>query len=155
MRAQAYERVWLAICGVMLVAFLGAIAVTTFVLGHQLPGHAERIDPAHIARDPRFATPGLVEVGPGRYDAYMVAHIWSFQPSELRLPQGARVSFHVVSPDVTHGFEVVGTNVNGMVIPGYVTHLEHRFDRPGEYLILCNEYCGAGHQFMQARIIVE
>ena len=28
------------------------------------------------------------------------------------------------------------------------------FDEPGEYLIVCNEYCGLGHHFMQGKLIV-
>ena len=155
MRTHLYERVWLIFAGVMLVVFLGAIAVSAFGLGMRPPGHTERIAPARISQDPRFAQPSIKEMTPGHYEAYLVARIWSFTPGDIRIPRGSRVSFHVASPDVTHGFEIVGTDANAMVIPGYITHLEHRFDRPGEYLILCNEYCGAGHQFMQARIIVE
>ncbi|MYH50111.1 MAG: hypothetical protein F4151_11435 [Gammaproteobacteria bacterium] len=30
-----------------------------------------------------------------------------------------------------------------------------RFDRAGEYLIVCNEYCGVGHHVMSATLIVE
>ena len=29
------------------------------------------------------------------------------------------------------------------------------FPEPGEYLIVCNEYCGISHHLMQARLIVE
>jgi cytochrome c oxidase subunit 2 len=29
------------------------------------------------------------------------------------------------------------------------------FRRPGEYLIVCNEYCGLAHHLMQAKVVVE
>jgi len=139
----------------MLLAFLGAIAYSGFVMGWQPPGHSEHVDPARLAEDPHFGQPSVKEVAPGRYEAYVVARAWSFHPGDIRIPKGSTVSFRVTSADVTHGFEIVGTNVNVMIVPGFVTQVEQRFDQPGQYLILCNEYCGAGHHFMQARIIVE
>jgi cytochrome c oxidase subunit 2 len=30
-----------------------------------------------------------------------------------------------------------------------------RFDAPGEYVIICHEYCGVAHHTMAARVIVE
>ncbi len=64
------------------------------------------------------------------------------------------MTINVTSKDVIHGFEIPGTNVNMMVEPGYVNSLTTTFDKPGEYTILCNEYCGAGHHMMTARIKV-
>jgi cytochrome c oxidase subunit 2 len=34
------------------------------------------------------------------------------------------------------------------VIPGQVSEITVEFDEPGEYGIVCNEYCGAGHHTM-------
>jgi cytochrome c oxidase subunit 2 len=66
------------------------------------------------------------------------------------------VTFHVTSRDVTHGFQVVGTNANTMVVPGQVSTLTVRFEETGtdEYGLLCNEYCGAAHHAMEGRIEV-
>jgi cytochrome c oxidase subunit II len=41
------------------------------------------------------------------------------------------------------------------VLPGYVSQLTYTFERPGEYLIACNEYCGLGHHAMGGKVIVE
>jgi cytochrome c oxidase subunit 2 len=65
------------------------------------------------------------------------------------------VRFRLTSPDVVHGFQVVGANVNVLVAPGYVSELMTTFPRAGEYLIVCNEYCGLAHHLMQATIVVE
>jgi cytochrome c oxidase subunit 2 len=41
-----------------------------------------------------------------------------------------------------------------MVIPGQVSRVTATFDKPGEYLIVCHEYCGAGHHVMFGKVIV-
>lgn len=65
------------------------------------------------------------------------------------------MTFRLTSPDVIHGFQIVQTNGNTMVVPGYVSQFTTRFSRAGEYLIVCNEYCGLGHHIMSAKLIVE
>jgi cytochrome c oxidase subunit 2 len=71
----------------------------------------------------------------------------------MTLPAATPVTFHVTSIDVQHGYEIVGTNGQTMVLPGYVSQFTTEFD-PGEYLVACNEYCGVGHHVMAARIRV-
>lgn len=56
--------------------------------------------------------------------------------------------------DVVHGFEIAGTNVNMMLEPGYISEYVTTFNKPGEYTLLCNEYCGAGHHMMTSKIEV-
>jgi cytochrome c oxidase subunit 2 len=68
---------------------------------------------------------------------------------------GRPVTFRLTSPDVVHGFQIVGTNANLMVVPGYVSEVTTTFPRAGEYLVVCNEYCGLSHHLMAARLIVE
>jgi heme/copper-type cytochrome/quinol oxidase subunit 2 len=54
---------------------------------------------------------------------------------------------------VTHGYQIVRTNAQSMVIPGYVSQFTSTFDA-GEYLVVCNEYCGVGHHTMFAKLHV-
>ncbi len=61
----------------------------------------------------------------------------------------------MTSPDVIHGFYIQGTRVNLMVIPGQITRASYRFQRPGEYLLLCHEYCGVGHHTMHGKVVVK
>ena len=42
-----------------------------------------------------------------------------------------------------------------MLIPGQVTRTVYTFREPGEYLLLCHEYCGLGHHVMSGKVIVE
>jgi len=53
------------------------------------------------------------------------------------------------------GFEIARTRVNMMLIPGQVGRLTHVFREPGEYLLICHEYCGMGHHTMSGKVIVE
>ena len=85
----------------------------------------------------------------------MIGRIWTFIPAEVEIPVGAEVTFTATTPDVIHGFHIAGTRVNLMLIPGQVTRSHYRFQRPGEYPLICHEYCGVGHHNMHAKIIVK
>ena len=154
MHAHIYERVWLIFGGILLILFLALISISAFGMGMQPPGASERVDPQGLAQDPRFASPGLKQVSPSRYEVSIVAQTFAFLPNAVEVPRGSEVKFRVTSRDVMHGFQIVGTNVNQMVIPGYITEITARFDTAGEYLLICNEYCGAAHQVMHGKIIV-
>ena len=54
-----------------------------------------------------------------------------------------------------HGFYVVGHAINLEVIPGQVARGTVTFMQPGEFDIVCNQYCGAGHQVMYGSIVVQ
>ena len=150
-----YEKAWLGFSALMVLLFLGIIAYFSFVAGLVTPQEAEVIDPTRMGEDERFSNPRVEEVIPGElYNVYMVARMWSYSPREIRVPRGAYVKFYITSPDVQHGFQVVGTNVQSMVIPGYVTVITAKFEKAGEYLIICNEYCGRGHHLMRAKLTV-
>jgi cytochrome c oxidase subunit 2 len=71
------------------------------------------------------------------------------------VPAGRPVRFRLTSADVVHGFMVAGTNANAMVMPGYVTQFTTAFPTPGDYLIVCHEFCGNGHHAMFGRVLVE
>jgi cytochrome c oxidase subunit 2 len=71
------------------------------------------------------------------------------------VPVDTPIRFRITSPDVLHGFQVVGTNANLVIVPGYVSEMITTFPEPGEYLIVCNEYCGTAHHSMYGRLIVE
>ena len=102
-----------------------------------------------------FAEPGLVEAAPDRYEAYILASTWEFTPVEIRIPVGSTITFYLTSTDVLHGFWVEGTNINVMILPGHVSKLTARFEKPGEYLFVCHEYCGVSHHEMAGKVIVE
>lgn len=90
----------------------------------------------------------------GDYEAYYVAHIFAFTPQHLVVPVGARVTFYVTSAGVEHGFNIPETSINTMVTPGWVSTVAYTFRRPGKFLLVCNEYCGADLQRMASDVEV-
>ena len=74
-------------------------------------------------------------------------------PGELVIPAETPITFHLTSVDVIHGFQIVRSNGQSMVIPGYVSQFSTTF-APGDYLIACNEYCGIGHHTMAGKLNV-
>ena len=92
--------------------------------------------------------------GPKRYEVHYVAQIWNFEPADLAVEPGSTVDIYLSAKDVTHGMQIVGTNVNLMAVPGAVNYARVKFDKPGDYLVVCNEYCGVAHHNMAAYIHV-
>ncbi len=155
MHVELYEKLWLWAAGGLIVVTLGVIAFAAFAQGNQPPSHVETIDPRTALTDPRFAERGVAPNEHGGVTVTMVGMMFAFQPSEVRVPAGTPVTFRITSPDVVHGFQIVGSNANTMVVPGYVSQFTTVFNTPGEYLIVCNEYCGLGHHVMSGKLIVE
>jgi cytochrome c oxidase subunit 2 len=155
MRVHVYENAFLAIGAALLVIFLGVLGYTSLAMGIHLPGHEGQIDPAQARSRPPFDQPGLRQTGPAAYEAVVLASAWQFVPAELRIPRGATVTFVATSTDVLHGFHVARTRINVMLIPGQIARVTYTFDQPGEHLIVCHEYCGAGHHVMFGKVVVE
>ncbi len=144
------------------VAFMSAFAVGWLVLGKQnVPTDSYRIKPAafgeklqeFMAKNTR--PDGRVHVPPGE-DAYLLAARYTFYP-ELVVKAGQEVRIWISSVDALHGFSLVGggQNLNLEIAPGHAYGATFTPEKPGEYLIVCNEYCGLGHHGMKGRIIVE
>lgn len=159
MEVHRFERVWLVVSVALIVAFIGTVVYGAVGAGVQMVDDSGgTVDPDALGEHPGFGDPGVRQVGPGEYEVYVVARQFSFQPGTgdpIRVPENSTVTFHVTSADVTHGFALVGTNVNTMVIPGQVASLTVEFDEPGTYGIVCHEYCGAGHHDMAGTLVVE
>lgn len=154
MHVHPYERAWIIVSVALLMVFGVAIVASSLSMGIQIPGLSARLAP--VSPD-GFASdePWVRQLGPGRYEANVFAQMWAFQPSEIRVPAGSTVTFYLHSRDLLHGFKILDTNVSLMAIPGQVGKVTATFNQPGEYLIVCNEYCGVGHQAMFGRLIVE
>lgn len=154
MHVDPYERGWMIATIVLLVVFALAVAVAGAAMGVQLPAPEARVDPNTVALQGPFANPGLRELAPGKYEAYILSQIWLFNPREITVPKGSEITFYVTSKDVQHGFKLEGTNVNMMVIPGQVSKLTYVADRPGTFNWVCHEYCGLGHAAMFGTLTV-
>jgi len=156
MTAEKLEHLFLALTAAMLVVFLGALFWASFGLGMHLPdARGGTIDPTQVRATAPFDNPGVFQVGDNEWEVVALGSAWAFQPREIRVPAGAKVTFIATATDVIHGFHVEGTKVNFMMIPGQVARIEAQFREPGEHLVICHEYCGAGHHLMYATVYVE
>lgn len=154
MNVPLYEKIWMWASGVLIVAFVATIIVGLAGSALQPPSHVETIDPAKVWNDPRFKNRGVATTAEGA-TVVIIAMMFAYQPAELHVSAGKPVTFRLTSADVIHGFSIIGTNGNTMVVPGYVSQFTTVFRTPGEYLIVCNEYCGLSHHLMSAKLIVE
>src|SRR3712207_3274021 len=95
------------------------------------PSNNETIDPKTLHLTGEFTEGNLgtrVEAG-GQVTSRLVATQFAFQPQCIVVPEGRPVTLRFASPDVIHGILVTGTNVNTMIIPGYVSQAHTVFTR--------------------------
>ena len=154
MHIDKYEKTWLIVVSATLGVFMAALIAGAVVFGVRLPEPAGFVNPNRLD-DTIFANPGVREVGEGVYEVTMTAQMWSFTPSEIRVPVGSQVDISITSRDVTHGFIIENHNVNFEVLPGHVARAQVTFNEVGEYHFICHEYCGQLHHIMHGVIIVE
>src|SRR5690625_2756080 len=155
MKLHRFEEIWLVLA---VIVILGSMVITgyqAFAQGMGPPSGKETIDPEKVDEIEPFDNPGVFKIAENEYEVVMTLQIFSFNPSDIEVPVGSTVHFTMTSKDVVHGFQVAGTNLNAMVMPGHIQKISQTFDEPGEYLVLCNEYCGTGHQMMSTTITVK
>lgn len=156
MHIHKFEKIWLIFGIGSLIVFLSVVGVSAFYLGNQPPSCLTTVDPEKVDQTAPFNKPGLnkVEGKEWDYELVVVASAFNYNPGNIEVPLGAKVKVIATTKDVIHGFGVAGTNINMMLEPGYVSEVVTTFDKAGEYLIVCNEYCGAGHHMMYSKIEV-
>lgn len=155
MKVHVYEKAFLSVGAGLLVVCIAVLLYASLGMGIHLPGRAGRIDPRAVYQTPPFDAPGVHRTGENSFDVVIVGHAWAFNPAEVRVPAGAEITFITTSVDVLHGFNVESTRVNLMLVPGQVSRTVHTFRDPGEFLLICHEFCGLGHHYMVGRIIAE
>ncbi len=156
--ALRHERAWIFIA-VALISVLFIVTVYFVVHDYGLVAKTTKFysNPDTPATLADFQGSGIKQTGAKSYSVYEMGRAWSWTPgtaTPITLPAGSHVTFYVTSGDVLHGFEVQGTSINLTAIPGVVGHVSYTFDKPGTYYIICNEYCGAGHQAMIGKIVI-
>lgn len=156
MHMHKLEKIWLSFGIGALIVFLIVIGVSAFYLGNKPPSCLATINPDKVDQQAPFNKPGLhkVEGKDWDYELVFVASTFNYNPGQVKVPLGAKVKVIATTKDVIHGFEVAGTNINMMLEPGYISEYTTTFDKKGDYLIVCNEYCGAGHHLMTSNIEV-
>ncbi len=132
-----------------------AIIIMLFIFSLLYARSARKIDlPECLPYNKAYETPKVTRLDSNLYQVYAIAQMWQFQPAEIYIPVGSTVDFYLTSKDVVHGFNIYEKNIHMMAVYGGVNKTTVKFDKPGVYKITCHEYCGIGHQNMQAEVIV-
>lgn len=139
------EKKVIVITGVVLALFIFSILYARG-RNNELPGC--------LPFDKTYLEPKITQLDQHTFQVYAVAQMWQFQPYQIHIPAGSEVDFFVTSKDLVHGFNISEKNVNMMAVYGNINKTTVKFENPGIYKITCHEYCGVGHQAMQAEVIV-
>ena len=155
-RILGTELLWAFGVGVLIRATLSVIVFTALTMSINPPSNVERIDPKTLHLSGEFAEHNLgTTVGPdGSTTVRIIATQFMFVPQCIAVPANRRVTLRFASPDVLHGLLITGTNVNTMVVPGFVAQVHTEFKRTGDLLMPCHEFCGQGHSEMWATVQV-
>src|SRR6266508_4847065 len=86
------------------IVLTGVIALTVRVFGVEVPDCVVDVQP--------FRQGNVVEKAPKRYEIHYVARMWKFDPPEITLAPRSIADIYLSTPDVVHGTQIVGTNVN-------------------------------------------
>jgi cytochrome c oxidase subunit 2 len=98
-------------------------------------------------------------------DAYVIkteGRMWEwefFYPNgksseDLYVPIGVPVKLVMTTPDVIHSLYIPAFRVKEDLVPGKETELWFIAQQLGEYEVLCAEYCGLRHSYMESKAFV-
>ncbi len=148
------EKRWIyMVAGIVVMAW--GIQIYYAAQGWHPPSNVEVIDSAqlHLASGvggDEFSEQniGIKRDENGMLVVTMVAARYGFYPQEITLPQGEPFKMRIASFDVLHGIYIPLTNLNLMLVPGYVSEVTTTVNTLGDYPMLCHDFCGMGHAYM-------
>jgi cytochrome c oxidase subunit 2 len=154
--AARIERRW-TIMSAGLVGLLIGMAIFAGIHKATMPqAWVETANPQtlHISGEFIESNLGSAVEADGSVTVRAVGQQFSFTPQCILVPAGTPITFRATSSDVVHGFLIDHTNINAMLVPGYVSVLPAKFDTPREHPMPCQEFCGMGHEGMWAKVKV-
>ena len=161
---HGYELMWIGVALLWCLVLSAAMPYWHLKGKQTSAGEAYDVDPkefeARVARFVKAHKVGemngvpVVEPPPGT-DAYIFAtDDWQWYPA-LKLKKDVEYRLHLSSSRYQHGFCILPMNMNFHVLPAYDHVITLTPTETGEFTIICNEFCGAGHATMTGMIIVE
>ena len=82
------------------------------------------------------------------------ANKFSFTPNELRIRRGQPITLMLSTEDFVHGFSVPDFDIRIDLVPGKTVELTFTPNRAGTFVLLCDNFCGDGHDKMAGMLIV-
>jgi len=147
---------WAWFVAALVLVILGSIVFAGVSMHINPPSNREYIDPKtlHLSGEFTEANLGTSVEANGQVTTRIITTQFAFVPKCVVLPANRQVTLRFASPDVIHGILVTGTNVNTMVVPGYVSQVHTVFTKTGDLVMPCQEYCGLGHSQMVGKVRV-
>ena len=156
---DALEKKWIYMIIIFLLLSWGVIIYYAAVKNIHPPSNVEVIDSARLHldsgvgggefREDRLGVHADVD---GQLVVTMVAARYGFYPQKITVPVKTPIKFRMATFDVLHGVHIPFSNMNTMIVPGYVTEITTEFQKLGEHPLICDEYCGVGHATMYGMI---
>jgi cytochrome c oxidase subunit 2 len=154
--AERTERRWATI-SIAIAVVLTLLAALAGIHRATMPQTwVEATDPARLHLSGEFVESNLGSAAEsdGSVTVRAIGQQYSFTPACILVPAQTPISLRATSADVVHGMLIQGTNINTMLVPGYVTEQRMRFDKTGDYLMPCQEFCSFGHEGMWGKVKV-
>ena len=154
--AERTERRW-AILSVVIATVLTLMAAIAGIHQATMPqARVETADPSrlHLAGEFVESNLGTVLEPNGAVTVRAIGQQYSFTPACILLPAQTPITLRATSADVIHGILIQGTNINTMLVPGYISEQHMRFEKTGDYLMPCQEFCSFGHEGMWGKVKV-
>ncbi|KAA0693693.1 cytochrome C oxidase subunit II [Neorhizobium sp. P12A] len=150
------ERRWAAV-SVLIIVFLTGMAAYGGIRQVTMPqASVEIVNPTTLHMSGEFIESNLGSAlePDGSVTVRAVGQQYSFTPECILVPADTPITIRATSADVVHGLLVQQTNINAMLVPGYVAVQSARFSEPGEHLMPCQEFCSVGHEGMWGKVKV-
>ncbi|HUN95447.1 MAG TPA: cytochrome C oxidase subunit II [Bradyrhizobium sp.] len=154
--AARIEKRWAMIC-VVIVLVLVVLAAFAGIHQAVMPqGRVEITDPTRLHLSGEFVESnlGTATEADGSVTVRAIGQQYSFTPACILVPADTPIRLRATSADVVHGILIQGTNVNTMLVPGYISEQFMRFEKTGDYLMPCQEFCSFGHEGMWGKVRV-
>ncbi len=85
----------------------------------------------------------------------VVAKRFAFEPARIEVSEGERIRLVVTSADGVHGIAIKKFRIDKSVPRGGTpVTIDFVASAPGEFPVLCSEYCGNGHDDMTGMLVV-
>ena len=84
----------------------------------------------------------------------IAARKFEFTPNEITLEKGHPVILRLTSSDRVHGFFSKALKFDTDIPPGKTTDVVITPNTVGEFTIICDHYCGTGHDNMKMKATV-
>jgi cytochrome c oxidase subunit 2 len=125
---------WVMLMAAMLAVMMVVLIVTSVTGALHPSSNVEVVEPLTLHLGGEFVESNLgTAIEPdGSATVRLIGEQYDFVPHCVVVPANTPVKFRLTSADVVHGFLLPHTNVNTMVVPGFVAEVRTSFAQPGE-----------------------